>query len=242
MREHNLGPSFSKVYILLLEPVAVKCIILDLDGTLIDTADAIRRAVRETADEFQLPIHVDRVISETLNVLEGRKSRLNFLIIAFHFKFFSWKNPLRIFRIKKFYEERFSAYTGETTLVSGVKESLERLTTCRLAVVTARGREWTDACLKRHGISEYFEVVVTTDDVKKEKPDPASLIKAVTLLEVDPDECLYVGDLPSDIRAGKRAGVQTAAVLTGLSSRETLEKEEPDYVFENLEELVLHFR
>ncbi|MBU7030411.1 MAG: HAD family hydrolase [Theionarchaea archaeon] len=218
----------------------MKCILLDLDGTLIDTAAAIRRAVQETADEFQLPIDVDHIISETLNILEGRKSRLNFLIIASHFNFLSLRHPLRIFEIKKFYEERFSAYTQETELLPGVKESLERLKGFRLAIVTARGKEWTEASLEKHGICEYFEVVVTTDDVKKEKPDPASIMKALTLLGVDPHQCLYVGDLPSDMRAGKRAGVKTAAVLTGLSSRETLEKEEPDYIFKNLKELVLH--
>lgn len=217
----------------------MECVLLDLDGTLFDTADAIRRAVQETKDEFQLPIQVDHIISETLNILEGRKSRLNFLIIAFHFGFLTWKNPLRILTIKKFYEERFSAYTREDTLLPGAREALDHLKKYRLAAVTAREKEWTEESLRRHGISEYFEVVVTTDDVKKNKPDPAPLLKAIHLLGTDPEECLYVGDMPSDIRAGKRAGVKTAAVLTGLASRDRLEAEGPDFVCENLLELAL---
>lgn len=228
-----------KVYIGLQRISCVECILLDLDGTLFDTADAIRKAVQETKDEFQLPINVEQVISETLNMLGGRKSRLNFLVVASHYGFLSW-NPLRILKIKQFYEERFSLYTGETKLLPGVKEVLERLTNFRLAIVTARGKDWTESALRKHKISEYFEVVVTTDEVKKEKPDPASLVKAVTLLKVDPADCLYVGDLPSDIKAGKRAGVKTAAVLTGLSSKKYLEKEEPDFIFENLQELASH--
>ncbi len=218
----------------------MKCILLDADGTLFDTADAIRKAVQETAKEFQLSIDVDYVISETLNILEGRKSRLNFLIIAFHFGFLSLRHPLRIFRIKKFYEERFVAYALETKLLPGAKEALEHFWNFRLAVVTARGKEWTYATLEKHEISHYFEVVVTTDDVKKEKPAPDSIMRAVSLLQADPQECLYVGDLPSDIRAGRRAGVRTAAVLTGLSSRKTLEKEKPDFIFEDLKELAFH--
>jgi HAD superfamily hydrolase (TIGR01509 family) len=218
----------------------VKCLLFDLDGTLFDTAEAIEKAVEETVDEFHLTIDVDHVISETLNMLEGRKSRLNFLIIAFHYGFFSWKHPLRIFRIKKFYEERFSLYTKKSELLPGVKEALKTLRNFHLAVVTARERVWTEISLREHGITEYFDIVVTTDDVKKEKPDPASILKAVDLLKVDPKDCLYVGDLPSDIRAGKRAGVKTAAVLTGLSSREMLEKEAPNFIFETLRELVSH--
>ena len=64
-------------------------------------------------------------------------------------------------------------------------------------------------------------------------------MKAVTLLNVTPQDCFYVGDLPSDIRAGKRAGVKTVAVLTGLASRERLEKEKPDFMYMNLQELAL---
>ncbi|MGC1119823.1 MAG: HAD family hydrolase [Candidatus Methanofastidiosia archaeon] len=218
----------------------MKCILLDVDGTLFDTADAIRRAVRETKREFDLDIEVDHVISDTLNMLEGRKSRLNFLIIAFHYGFLSWKNPLRIFKIKRFFEQRFTQYTEESVLLPGVREALEALQGFRLAVVTARGRRWTEESLKKEGIATYFEVVVTTDEITKEKPDPASLNKAVDLLRVNPEECLYVGDLPSDIRAGKRAGVRTAGVLCGLSSRNRLEDENPEYIFKNLQDLALN--
>jgi pyrophosphatase PpaX len=217
----------------------VECILLDLDGTLFDTADAIRKAVTETKNEFQLPVNVDQILSETLNMLEGSKSRLNFLIIASHYGFLSW-NPLRILRIKRYYEERIREYSGEPRLLPGVTEALKRLNHFRLAVVTAREKAWTEAALKNHTISGWFEVVITTDDVKKNKPDPASIVEAVTQLRADPAECLYVGDLPSDIKAGKRAGVQTAAVLTGLSSKEYLEKEKPDFVFNDLLELASH--
>jgi HAD superfamily hydrolase (TIGR01509 family) len=218
----------------------VKCILFDVDGTLFDTADAIRKAVRETKEEFHLDIDIDQVISDTLNMLEGRKSRLNFLIIAFHYGFLSWRNPMRIFKIKRFFEQRFAQYTEESVLLPGVRDALEALQEFRLAVVTARGREWTEESLKKEGIATYFEVVVTTDEVTKEKPDPASINQAVSLLNVNPGECLYVGDLPSDIRAGKRAGVKTAGVLCGLSTRTRLEDENPDYIFRDLKDLVSH--
>ncbi|MBU6997247.1 MAG: HAD family hydrolase [Theionarchaea archaeon] len=218
----------------------MKCILFDVDGTLFDSAEAIRKAVRETKKEFDLDIDVDLVISETLNMLGGRKSRFNFLIIAFHYGFLSWKSPLRILRIKDYFEKRFTQYTEENILLPGVREALEALRDFRLAVVTARGRKWTEESLKKEDISEYFEVVVTTDEVAREKPDPASINMAVDLMGVDPGECLYVGDLPSDIRAGKGAGVRTAGVLSGLSSRTRLEEENPDYIFEDLKDLASH--
>ena len=210
-----------------------------MDGVLVDTADAIRKAVQETKDAFGLPIDVDFVISETLNILEGRKSRFNFLFIAFHFGFLSFRHPFRVFKIKKFYEERFKSYTRQDTMFPGVEEALEMLSQFRLAIVTSRGREWTEASLREHKISPYFEVIVTADDVKKNKPDPGPILKAVVLLRVSPEDCLYVGDLPSDIRAGKRAGVKTVAVLTGLTSRERLKREKPDFMYENLQEFAL---
>ncbi|MBU7032806.1 MAG: HAD family hydrolase [Theionarchaea archaeon] len=223
------------------EPLHVKCILFDLDGTIFDTADAIRRAVEETKVAFNLTIDVDHVINESLNVLEGRKSKLNFLIIAFHFNFFSWKDPLRIFQIKQFFEDRFRAYTREGVLFPGVIDCLHGLSAYRLAVVTSRERAWAEDSLRKHDLLHLFEVMITTDDVKKDKPHPAPLQRALTLLKVDPSDCLYVGDLPSDIRAGKRTGVRTAAILTGLSPRSRLEKEHPDYIFEDLEELMETF-
>lgn len=220
----------------------MKCVLFDADGTLFDTADAIKRAVRETALEFSLDINVDQAVSDALNVLEGRKSKLNFLILGIHYKFVSWKHPFRVFQIKKDFDKRFFTYTREDKLVPGVREALEDLKSVRLAVVTSRSREWTEVSLENCGIAGYFEVVVTTDDVERDKPHPGPVLKAVALLGVEPGECLYVGDLPSDIRAGKRAGVRTAAVLTGLSSRERLERENPDFIFENLRELASFWR
>jgi HAD superfamily hydrolase (TIGR01509 family) len=217
----------------------VECIIFDLDGTIIDTADAIRTAVEETKEKFQLNINVHQVITDTLNILNGRKSKLNFLRIAFHYNFLSWKNPLKIFKIKNFYQERFSEYTSNTSLVPGAFNALKILSdNFRLAVVTARTREWTEHVLHTHGIFSYFEVVVTTDEVKKEKPHPASLVTAVELLGTTPKECVYIGDLPSDIRAGKRAHVKTVGILTGLSSKDRLERESPDWIVESLDQLI----
>lgn len=219
----------------------VECILFDLDGTIIDTADAIRTAVLETKEKFQLDIDVNKVISDTLNMLEGRKSKLNFLRIAYHYNFLNWKNPLRILKIKNFYQERFQEYTKNTSLVPGAVDALKTLSqNFRLAVVTARTREWTTRVLDRHKITSYFDVVVTTDEVKKEKPDPASLIKAINLLSTVPEHCTYVGDLPSDIRAGKRAGVKTIGILTGLSSRNRLERENPDWIAETLHQVTVH--
>jgi HAD superfamily hydrolase (TIGR01509 family) len=221
------------------ETRCVECIIFDLDGTIIDTADAIRTAVQETKEKFQLDINVNQVITDTLNVLNGRKSKLNFLRIAFHYNFLSWKNPLKIFKIKNFYQERFSEYTRNASLVPGAFNALKTLSdNFRLAVVTARTREWTERVLHTHGISSYFEVVVTTDEVKKEKPDPASLVTAIELLGTLPQECVYVGDLPSDMLAGKRAHVKTVGILTGLSSEDRLERETPDWIVGTLDQLV----
>jgi phosphoglycolate phosphatase-like HAD superfamily hydrolase len=64
------------------------------------------------------------------------------------------------------------------------------------------------------------------------------LIKSVKALDVDICACLIVGDSVSDVRAGKAAGAMTAAVLSGLFSREELTPERPDLILENVAELL----
>ena len=69
---------------------------------------------------------------------------------------------------------------------------------------------------------------------QKPKPSPEALIKCARALDVQICDCLMVGDSISDIRAGKAAGTVTAAVLTGLFTREELSKENPDFILDNV--------
>ncbi|NIS52904.1 MAG: HAD family hydrolase [Phycisphaerae bacterium] len=91
--------------------------------------------------------------------------------------------------------------------------------------------------LKIGGVDTLFEVIITSDDVEKRKPAPDPLITCAQQLDIKPGNCVYVGDTTTDIKAGKAAGMLTIGVLTGFDEYEALEKEKPDAIVENIQNL-----
>ncbi len=76
-----------------------------------------------------------------------------------------------------------------------------------------------------------FETVVGWQDTEAHKPRPEPVLRALERMSAAPADAVYVGDSAWDVRAGRAAGVATAAVLWGVGSREELEAERPDLVF-----------
>ena len=73
-----------------------------------------------------------------------------------------------------------------------------------------------------------FDAIVTCEDTDRHKPDPAPVLHGLALLDADPRTTAYVGDSPYDVRAGRAAGVRTAAALWGAFPAAVLRAERPD--------------
>lgn len=87
-----------------------------------------------------------------------------------------------------------------------------------MAVASGGSRMVVEKTLNVVGISDWFDEVVTADDVVEGKPAPDVFLKAAKLLGVDPARCLVLEDAPSGILAAQRAGMQVIAVPSPLSS------------------------
>jgi pyrophosphatase PpaX len=79
------------------------------------------------------------------------------------------------------------------------------------------------------------DVLLTAGDTERTRPDPEPLLKAIELLNSTASQTFYCGDTPQDIIQGRRAGVKTIGLTTGLHSKEELEKERPDFIFDKIE-------
>ena len=122
----------------------------------------------------------------------------------------------------------------------GVPELLETLRErgIRVGIVTRNCRAAVEHILNRNSLS--YDVLLTRDDVEAVKPDPAHLLAALRLLQVEPQRALMVGDHPMDVQAGRAVGTRTAAVLTGYSPAERFAPENPDLVLEQVGELAIY--
>jgi HAD superfamily hydrolase (TIGR01509 family) len=125
---------------------------------------------------------------------------------------------------------------GATRVFPGVKEALEKLGG-RKSTATTKASTTTRAVLEQFGLIQYFDHVQGTDGFPY-KPAPDVVQAALGALGARPEDCLFVGDSPADMEAGRRAGVKTCAVRYGYGDPDELARWQPDYWVEDLRELV----
>jgi pyrophosphatase PpaX len=112
----------------------------------------------------------------------------------------------------------------------------------RTALLTASRRRMVLPVLEAHGLAGLFDLVLTVEDVRRHKPDPEVLFKALELLGASAGQALLVGDSDKDLQAGKAAGVATALYLPAHNLRfydeGELRRWDPDYVIRDFRELL----
>jgi HAD superfamily hydrolase (TIGR01509 family) len=207
----------------------VKAIIFDLDGTLVDSREAYRKAA-ETAFAATGQGKADaRTVTEIPRRLE-QDLPIDDLIMGADVK-----------RFKEIYlKAYYQATIEETKPFPDTADALEKLSSMTTLAVTTR-RNIPEKEVKRElakfGLAKHVQKIVTSLDTVKPKPSPEALLKCAEYLHVRIRDCAVVGDSIMDIKAGKNAGAQTVAVLTGIFSREELETEKPDLILQNVKEL-----
>ena len=125
------------------------------------------------------------------------------------------------------------------SLVPGVGEMLAALGDhFEMAVVSARPEIGTRAFLEHFDLLKYFSCVAHGQSAARTKPFPDPILWAAGKLCVQPEDCLMIGDTTVDIRAGKAAGTQTAAVLCGFGQRAELEQAGADLILDSTADIL----
>ena len=123
-------------------------------------------------------------------------------------------------------------FPGITELLGKIKGSGRRL-----ALFTGVEKNMMEYTLNPFKLVDFFEVRITADDIRKSKPDPEGINLALSRIKANAKESMYIGDSPSDIIAGKRAGVLTGAALWSPENRGDPTTEHPDYEFRSVQQL-----
>ena len=131
----------------------------------------------------------------------------------------------------------------EYALVHGAHDTLMELRRrgYKLGVVTSGSRWRLVNEVRDYKLDGVFDVVICNEDVKARKPDPEGLFKAVEKLDCSIGSCAYVGDVPEDILAGKRAKMHTVGVKSAFPTSWKLVEAEPDLNLGSIAELLEHF-
>jgi len=106
-----------------------------------------------------------------------------------------------------------------------------------LGIFTGKGKQASLITLKKLGVDQYFDLIVTGDDVKNHKPSPEGILKFVNKFNLKPERVLMIGDSVSDIKAAKDAGVKIAAALWDSYAAEKVNAMQSDYYFHSVKGL-----
>jgi HAD superfamily hydrolase (TIGR01509 family) len=123
-----------------------------------------------------------------------------------------------------------------TRIFPGVREALAAIPG-KKSTATTKGSNTTRAILDQFGLIDYFDHVQGTDGFAY-KPAPDVVHASLDALGARPEDCLFVGDSPADMEAGRRAGVRICAVRYGYGDPAELARWEPDYWVSDLRELL----
>ena len=206
----------------------VKGILFDLDGTIVDSREAYLEAARTAFTalgkeplESLIALEIPKMLEQGISIADfvGRNVK-DFLDVYLKTYYSVTKNLTR------------PIPNAEATLEALSRKAKLALITMRFVPKAAIVEE-----LAQFNLARLFTYVVTATDTREPKPSPEALASTVKALDINMCDCVIVGDSVVDVKAGKSAGAQTVAVLSGLYSREELARENPDLIVKDISEL-----
>jgi phosphoglycolate phosphatase len=211
-------------------------ILIDVDGTLVDSVPDLHYCVDEMMRALGMPLRgeakvrtwvgngVERLVRRSLtDSLDGEPDGALF---------------------QRAYPIFLDLYTENTSkrsrLYPGVKEGLEMMARAgyKLGCVTNKAAQFTLPLLKDLGVYDRFAIVVSGDTLPEKKPHPMPLLHAAEFFGVKPEKALMLGDSVSDVKAARAAGFQIVCMSYGYNHGVDIREAKPDAVLDSMAELV----
>ncbi|MCL1922934.1 MAG: HAD-IA family hydrolase [Propionibacteriaceae bacterium] len=186
-------------------------VLFDIDGTLINTIDLIVASYQyalgvvlgEQGDEAEIRTWIGRPLIEAFETLNPEKSQE--LMDAY----MDWNYTHTPLLLKQ--------YDGVLDLLQELHHSR-----VRLGAVTSKRRDPALWCLDLADMTPLMPLLVSAEDTKLHKPNPEPLLAACRILDIQPQEAVYIGDAVVDIRAAQAAGMDSIGVTWGARTSEAL--------------------
>ncbi|ASA77177.1 TIGR02253 family HAD-type hydrolase [Thermococcus sp. 5-4] len=180
----------------------MKAVLFDIDGTILTEMPLIQLFLPQVYDKLskKFGISKDEAREQFLGEIFGRRDT---------YDWHDWNFFFRLFDLDLNYEELLEAYPHKLHVYPDTVPTLEWLREegYLLGVITS-GPEYQRLKLKLAGLLDYFDVVVTRDDVNAIKPEPKIFLYALEDLGVEPGEAMMVGDsLSQDVYGAKNVGM-----------------------------------
>jgi len=210
-------------------------ILIDVDGTLVDSVPDLAYCVDEMMDRLGRTGHgeakvrnwvgngVERLVRRALiGQLDGEPPEADF------------EQAYPIFM--ELYRDNTSK---RSRLYPGIREGLDWLASAgyHLGCVTNKAAQFTEPLLRDLGVRDAFQIVISGDTLPRKKPDPLPLLHAAGFFGVAPKQALMVGDSVSDVKAARAAGFSIVCMSYGYNHGMDIREAGPDAVIDSLVEI-----
>lgn len=200
-----------------------KCVIFDLDGTILNT-------------ERMNLIPLKRLIKEEL----GKDINYEELL---KYKAYPGKRTLKELGFKDIEKsyDKWVRYVNDfeegATLYEGFNEVIKILNSKGIicAIASSKMKKQYEIDFSPTGLKKYIECAVLAEDTERHKPYPDPILKVTEILNINPKDCIYIGDTVFDFKATKAAGMDFGLAVWGADDLEGIEA---DYNFENPKDIL----
>ncbi|RLA68594.1 MAG: HAD family hydrolase [Epsilonproteobacteria bacterium] len=210
------------------DAIRSKIVLFDLDGTIIDSTEAIL----ESFEKAYVSFGVDVPDEEKIKSLIGLPLDVMFVKLGV--------DESEATAYVNAYKEHYrTIHTQKTVLLPNAKEAIVLAHGyAKLGIVTTKTSEYSRILLEHFDLMKYFDVLIGRQEVEHPKPNPEPVIKALAALDQSYGQVAYfVGDTEADMLAAEGAGIACVGVLCGYMSKEQL-SECADFIKEDAFEAV----
>lgn len=188
-------------------------ILFDLDGTLIDSTDAIVGTFHHSFEVHNFT----KVDDEKIKALIGYPLHIMYKELGV--------DEDKIWDFVYTYKEEYRKISIiKTKLLSCATEAIEKAKKfAKLGIVTTKTGKYSKLLMEHFDLMKYFDVLVGFEDVKNPKPHQEPILKALESFDEDDKDIWMIGDTKLDIICADNAGVKSAAVLSGYGKKKELE-------------------
>jgi phosphoglycolate phosphatase len=211
----------------------IQGVFFDLDGTLVDSAADILRAVN-----FALyDIGVDEVTNSQVRLWVGRGASRLIQCVREYRGIAQERHDELLASFMTHYQAEVCV---DSTVYAGVVDFLVwcRVNKLHIACITNKPYQPTLKLLKALNLLEFFSLVLGGDSLEHKKPHPAPLQHALTHYGLRPEHALMIGDSSNDIESAHAAGLRCIAMRYGYNHGQPIDHSQPDLVLDSLAELL----
>lgn len=210
----------------------LRAAIVDLDGTMLDTADDFTAALNGVLSSMHLaPIARNEVVSY---IGKGSERLIHDVL---HSRMSAADANAAFDRACIAYQDEYAQINGQhATLYIDVAAGLAAMQDLglKLACVTNKPERFAQALLEKHGLATYFSALYGGDSLPRKKPDPLPMLTACATLNVAPEQVVAIGDSENDVEAARAAGLASLTVPYGYNHGNPVQGLETDAIVASL--------